>query len=185
MKNARLLTVAGLAVFAMLAGSISPVYAQESQSLTDDHITRIKTNCQSAIATLDQIHANDAPVYINRNQAYFSISDKLIARLNSRLALNRFDTSTLVSIASDYNTELTHFRAAYKKYDTAMAELVKRNCSRQPVAFYDAVADVRKLREEVHSSISRLHGYIDQYRSAVNTFETQHDSQLRANANDR
>lgn len=161
-----------------------PVHAQETPALTDDHITRIQTNCQSAIATLNQIHANDTPVYINRNQAYFSISDKLIARLNSRLALNRYDTAPLVKIANEYNAELAKFRVAYKQYDTAMADLVKRNCSRQPVAFYDTVAEARKQRAAVHAVIAKLHTIIEQYRTAVDTFETQNETQLRADRND-
>jgi hypothetical protein len=161
-----------------------PALAQESPSLTDDHITRIQTNCQSAIATLNQIHANDTPVYINRNQAYFSISDKLIARLNSRLALNRFDTTPLVKIANDYNSELIKFRATYKEYDTAMADLVKRNCSKQPVGFYETVGSVRELRAEVHTVIAKLHELIDQYRAAVDVFEAENETKLRAVKND-
>lgn len=161
-----------------------PAHAQEPTPLTDDHITRIQTNCQSVIATLNQIHANDTPVYINRNQAYFSISDKLIARLNSRLALSRYDTASLVKITNEYNAELTKFRSVYKQYDTAMADLVKRNCSKQPVGFYDTVADVRKQRAAVHAVIAKLHTIIEQYRAAVDTFETQNETQLRADRND-
>lgn len=167
-------------------GSIAslPVYAQESPVLTDDHITRIQTNCQPVIATLNQIHANDTPVYINRNQAYFSISDKLIARLNSRLALNSFDTTPLVKIANEYNNELAEFRVVYRQYDTAMADLVKKNCIRQPVGFYETIGDVRKQRDIVHSSINRLHVLIEQYRDAVNTFESENEAKLRAGKND-
>lgn len=182
MRN-RFIAVAVIAVVAVIMGSMS-AHAQSSDTMTDDHIARIKTNCQSAIATLDQIHANDAPVYINRNQTYFSISDKLIARLNSRLALNRYDTSALVAITNDYNNELTHFRTVYKQYDDAMADLVKKDCSRQPVGFYDDTSSVRQLRQTVHESITKLHDLIGKYRQAVDTFQSQHETQLRASSND-
>lgn len=182
MRN-RFVAVAAIAVIAVIMGGMS-AHAQASDTMTDDHIARIKTNCQSAIATLDQIHANDAPVFINRNQTYFSISDKLIARLNSRLALNRYDTSALVAITSNYNNELTHFRTVYKQYDDAMADLVKKDCSRQPVGFYDDTNNVRQLRQTVHESISKLHDLIGQYRQAVDTFQSQHEAQLKANSND-
>jgi len=171
--------VATVGVFAVL-----PARAQEVPQLTDDQITRIQTNCQSALATLNQIHANDTPVYINRNQAYFSISDKLIARLNSRLALNSFDTSALVKITNNYNNEIIKFRSVYKQYDDAMAELVKRNCSKQPVGFYTNVADVRKLRSAVHDSIAKLHTLIAQYSQAVDAFEAQNETKLRVEKND-
>ena len=182
MRN-RFVAVAFVTVVAAILSGLS-VRAQTVDTMTDDHVARIKTNCQSAIATLDQIHANDAPVFINRNQTYFSISDKLIARLNSRLALSRYDTTTLVKIANDYNNELTHFRTVYKQYDDAMADLVRKDCWHQPVGFYDTTSNVRELRQTVHESISRLHDLIGQYRQAVDAFQAQHETQLKANVND-
>lgn len=183
MKNRLLFIVALVAAAGVFA--VLPAHAQEeAPQLTDDHITRIQTNCQSALATLNQIHANDTPVYINRNQAYFSISDKLLAHLNSRLALNSYDTSVLVKITNSYNNEITKFRSVYKQYDDAMAELVKRNCSRQPVGFYTTVADVRKLRGAVHDSIAKLHALIVQYSQAVDAFEAQNETKLRVEKND-
>lgn len=182
MKNRLIFIVSLVALGGIFA--VLPAHAQEAPQLTDDHITRIQTNCQSALATLNQIHANDTPVYINRNQAYFSISDKLIARLNSRLALNSYDTSALVKIANNYNNEITKFRSVYKQYDDAMAELVKRNCSKQPVGFYTTVGDVRKLRDAVHESIGRLHALIAQYSQTIDAFESQNETQLRVDKND-
>lgn len=161
-----------------------PVAAQESTPMTDEHIAQIKNSCPTAIATLNQIHANDAPVYVNRNQAYFSISDKLITRLNSRLALNRFDTTSLVRIASDYSGALSQFRSTYKQYDNSMADLIRMNCSRQPVGFYDKVAETRELRMKVNQAIKKLHTKIDEYREAVNTFESQHAAKLKGGSND-
>lgn len=171
-------------IVATIAIAAVPAYAQQADVMTDQHIDRIKNSCQSALATLNQIHANDAPVYINRNQAYFSISDKLIARFNSRLALNSYDTTGLVKIASEYNDALTEFRSAYKQYDNAMADLTKMNCSRQPVGFYDKVTDVRGLRANVKEAVEKLHKLIAQYSEAVDTFKAQHETKLRSSAND-
>ncbi len=168
------------------AGALSslPTSAQESPTVTDEQIAHIKNACPAIIATLSQIHANDAPVYVNRNQAYFSISDKLIARLNGRLAVNRFDTSTFVRISNEYAAALTQFRAAYKRYDDSMSDLVRMNCVRQPVGFYDKVAETRELRAGVQQSIKKLHGKIDEYRSAVGTFQEQNESRLKGVTND-
>ncbi len=154
--------------------AVAPARAQEQPTvMTEEHISRIKNACPSVVATLGQIHANDAPVYVNRNQAYFSISDKLIARLNSRLALNRFDTTALVKIANEYTSALTNFRTTYKLYDDTMADLVRLNCVRQPVGFYDKVAETRKLRGDVQAAVVRLHGLIDQYQKEVEAFKDQ------------
>lgn len=170
-----------LAVLATLTGVLTGVsaYAQTATPMTDEHVARIKNACPSAIATLNQLHANDALVYVNRNQTYFSISDKLIARLNSRLALNRYDTTELAKIAGEYNTALSRFRTAYKEYDDAMGDLVRMNCNRQPVGFYDKTAEVRELRATVHETIGRLHTIINQYREAVESFKNEHETQLR------
>ena len=96
-----------LAVAAVLV--VLPVHAQ-SEGLTTEQIATIKQNCRQISATLSQIRTNDAPVYINKNQTYFSIGDKLMARLNSRLTLNSYDASDLVRTSSDYNHELQNFR---------------------------------------------------------------------------
>lgn len=163
--------------------TLLPVHAQESPVMTEEQISHIRSNCQSAVATLNRIHANDAPVYVNRNQAYFSISDKLMARLNGRLALNRFDTSPLVKISSEYTTALAQFRAAYKKYDESMTSLVRMNCNKQPVSFYDKVTESRTLRAGVQQSVKKLHTKIDEYREAVGVFQTQNQSKLKGNSN--
>lgn len=161
-----------------------PARAQDTDVMTDEHIARIKSNCASALATLGQIRTNDALVYVNRNQSYFSISDKLIARLNSRLALNRFDTTPLAKIATEYNGALTDFRTAYNDYSRVMTDLVKIDCSRQPVGFYDKVGEAREMRQDVYDAIKKLHTIIDQYRQAVDTFKQQHLTKLKANTNE-
>lgn len=171
-----ILSLIGLVALVALLSAL-PTYAQES-TMTDEHIARIKSNCQSALGTLVRIHANDAPVYINRNQTYFSISDKLMARLNSRLTLNRYDATDLVKTASDYNTALNKFRSTYKQYDDSMSDLLHIDCTRQPVGFYDKVTEARLLRGQVNTLVQQLQMLIDQYEQQVEIFQTQHAVQL-------
>jgi len=162
----------------------APAFAQDAAApMTDEHIDRIKSSCQSALATLGQIHANDAPTYINRNQTYFSVSDKLMAHLNSRLTLNRFDATQLVKTASDYNTALLRFRTAYKQYDDTMAALIRTDCKKQPVGFYDAVADARDQRQKVHDAVIKLQTLIAQYRKDIQEFQIKHVAQLSGGSN--
>ena len=171
MKKSVLYSLATLILASFVLMSVS-VSAQAG--MTDEHIARIKSNCQEALGTLSLIHANDAPMYINRNQTYFSISDKLMARLNSRLTLNRFDATELVKVASEYNETLAKFRSAYKQYDDTMSEVIRIDCRRQPVSFYDKVAETREQRAKVNEAVVRLKSLIDQYRDGVNAFKIQH-----------
>lgn len=171
-----ILNLTGLITLVVVLGAL-PTHAQES-TMTDEHIARIKSNCQGALGTLGRIHANDAPMYINRNQTYFSISDKLMARLNSRLTLNRYDATDLVKTASDYNMALNKFRSAYKQYDDSMSDLVHIDCTRQPVGFYDKVTETRLLRGQVNTLVQQLQMLIDQYEQQVEVFKTQHSVQL-------
>lgn len=171
-------SLAGLALLVALLGGAS-AQAQGPTVMTDDHMNRIKTNCQPTLAILQQIRANDGPVFVNRNQAYFSISDKLIARLNSRLALSRYNTTNFAKIANEYNEALSQFRTANKVYSESMGDLIKINCLRQPVGFYDKVAEVRQHRTEVKEAIQRLHALIEQYKQEVSTFKADNFSKQK------
>lgn len=153
--------------------------AEQAESMTDAQINRIKANCTSALQNLRQLHANDAESYVNRNQIYYSISDKLMARFNGRVVANRLDGGSLVSIAANYDKSLASFRADYQKYEKQMSNVIKIDCKKQPIVFYDTVAETRRLREIVHSSVQVLHGYIEQYSKEFDTFRDQTESKTR------
>lgn len=163
-------------LFVTTATSAFPVSAQEAV-MTEEHITRIKDNCQQSRAILSQVRTNDALTFINRNQAYFSIGDKLMARLNSRLALGRHDVTQLVKTTSDYTSALTKFRDTYKVYADQMSELVKMDCRKQPVEFYDRVADAREQRQKVHDAVNQLKRLIIEYEDAVIGFKAKYFGQ--------
>lgn len=148
------------------------VYAQSS-TLTDAHVAKIKANCTPALGTVSRIHVNDAPQFINSNQTYFSIGDKLMAHLNSRLTLNKYDASKLVKTASDYNTALSKFRSVYKTYEETMSKLVRTDCLRTPVTFYEKVIVAREQRGEVHEAVVELHKLLKQYRADVEIFKAE------------
>lgn len=181
MKSVSLSLIA-LTVISVVFSGVS-AYAQQA-TMTDEHIASIKANCQQARASLAQLHANDALAYINRNQTYFSISDKMMARLNSRLALNRYDATQLVRTASDYNTALTRFRSTYKLYDDMVSDLLKMDCRKQPVEFYDRVSDARDQREKVHGAVLQLKMLIGQYGDAVTAFQVKHADELERGSHD-
>lgn len=160
-----MITVAGVAWHASVQAEDTP--------MTEAHIARIRDNCLDAQSTLRQLHASDALLRVNRGQLYESISTKLMAPLNSRISLNRLDGVSLVAIAATYEGQLAYFRQSYQQYEEAMSQTLKINCTNQPVAFYDSVADARAKRKKVHESTTALHNTISDYRTDFEMFAKQ------------
>jgi len=146
------------------------VRAQESAPMTEAHIQRIRSNCIDAQSTLTQLHASDALLRVNRGRLYESVSTKLMTPFNSRITLNKYDSTNLVRIATSYEQQLQQFRTDYQQYEEAMSHTLRINCTNQPVAFYDSVADTRSKRQKVHASSLRLATTIQEYKHAFDTF---------------
>lgn len=164
MKKILVVTISVVTISALFTASVVSAQQQSTQ-MTDAHMQRIQQNCSEAIGSLQQIHTNDRLVRVNRGQAYDSMSTKLMAPMNSRLALNKLDGSSLVKITASYDQELASFRANYKKYDDQMSSVLQMDCRRQPVAFYDAVAKARASRELVHQNTLTLNRLIIDYEA--------------------
>lgn len=170
---------AGAIALLALVSTNMPVAAQSADdgaAMTDAHIQRIKQNCRAASRTIQQMHVNDGPLRVNRGQVYDSMSTKLMTPLNSRLIVNKLDASSLVKLTAQYDKTLTDFRESYKKYDNQVSNVLKIDCTKQPVSFYDAVAEARKQRTTVHGHVVRLHELIKEYGTALGTFRERFDS---------
>lgn len=153
--------------------------AQTSPSavMTDAHVERIRANCTSATQALRRIHVNDALYRVDRRQVYELISSKLMARFNSRVALNKLDGTSLLLTTSQYNESLTAFRASDITYDNQVTNTLKIDCHKQPVAFYDAVTKARELRTTVYRHNTDIIRYAKEYQSAFKDFrQKQTDS---------
>jgi hypothetical protein len=167
----QLLTVATLAcAVALLAGAHAS--AQQAVPMTNEHIERIRENCSAADRTLSRLHANDALLRVNRGQLYDLISTKLMARMNSRLAINRLDASRLVSSTASFDRTLSEFRSRYQQYEERLSATLRIDCRKQPVEFYDSVSRARELRQSVHESVQNLGQFLDEYRNEFDTFQT-------------
>jgi hypothetical protein len=144
--------------------------ADSSAPMTEAHIARIRNNCVEAQSTLYQLHASDAVLRVNRGQLYESISTKLMAPFNSRVTLKQLDGVNLVTIATNYDRQLSDFRSKYQQYEEAMTTALNVNCKNQPVAFYDAVTDARNKRQLVHDSTAVLQKTIQDYKNEFEVF---------------
>lgn len=169
MKLPTRLIIFGIVASALvLAVASSSVNAQGT--LTDEQLRRISANCLSAKSTLNQLHASDALLRVNRGQLYESIGAKLMNNFNSRLTSNNLDAKGLLLVTTSYRTALETFRSDYQAYERQLSVAIRTDCDKEPAAFHLAVEDAREKRAKVHTDVVRLHQYIDDYRSAVNDF---------------
>jgi hypothetical protein len=156
-------------VLASAAVLQSAVMAQ-TIPMTEEHIERIKDNCVEAQSTLNQLHASDAGLRVNRGQQYEFMSTKLMMPFNNRVALNQLDSGALPAITTKYNEELTKFRQTYQTYEETLTSTLRINCKNQPVAFYDSLSLARQKRAKVHESVVRLHQLIQEYKTEFEKF---------------
>lgn len=159
------------AILLGVTASLNIAFAQDIP-MTDAQINQIKASCLSAKDTIAQLHANDALLRVNRGQMYESMGTKLMTRFNDRVDSNHLNSKYLVSVTQDYNTALTTFRNDYQVYEESLSSALKIDCTKEPVSFYDAVADARTKRAQVHTDVTKLHQHIDQYKSAFDEFVT-------------
>jgi hypothetical protein len=156
-------TLGGVAMLSSVARADPPV-------MTEDHITQIRNNCVEAQSSLNQLHASDALLRVNRGQIYESISTKLMLPLNSRIAQSRLDGLHLVSIAADYERQLADFRLSYQQYEESMSNTLAIDCVKQPVAFYDSVTATRDKRKLTHDATVTLEATIQNYSTEFEAF---------------
>lgn len=146
------------------------VSAEDEPPMTDAQIQLIRQNCVRAQSSLNQLHASDALLRVNRGQLYELISTKLMAPLNSRITLNRLGGLTLTATTLDYDRQLDTFRNDYRAYEEAMSRTLDIHCVKQPVAFYDSLKDTREKRQKVHADTVSLNTMLQTYKTNFEEF---------------
>lgn len=167
----RLFITVAILVFAAV-GLASEQASAQVVPLSDEHIQRIRDNCRAATRTLTRVRTNDTLVRVNRGQLYDLISTKLMARLNSRLAINKLDASNLVSVTANFDETLSTFRLRYESYEDQLSRTIRTDCQDRPEQFYRNLQKTRELRLTVHNSVTDLNQYIDDYRDEFESFYT-------------
>ena len=162
-----------LFVLTLLVGGVvlasNPALA-EPQPATDQQLVQIRTRCSEVQAALSRVHANDALLRVNRGQLYERLSTKLTVPLKSRIALNRLDGSSLLSVTSSYEQHLNDFRAHYQVYEEQLSATMRINCAKQPAKFYESLQVAREKRQVVHASTQQLAKDITEYKQAFTEF---------------
>lgn len=130
-------------------------------------IDSVYNQCDIIRADLKQVHTSDSLMRVNIGQVYNGVSDKLMARLNSRLAVNRLDSTKLVAITSQYEATRADFASNFNLYDDALNKLLKIKCRDKPEEFYQQLVATRELRQELTGSSNQLNQLITEYRLEV------------------
>ena len=141
-----------------------------ADDLTPDQVSQIKANCVSIKNSLNQLHATDALLRVNRGQVYESMATNLMDTFNTRLANNRLDNKAMTTVTNDYRTQLDTFRSDYIAYEQKLSDAIRIDCVAQPNTFYATTEQARTLRATVHGDVLKLHRLIDDYRSSVSDF---------------
>lgn len=171
------LSVRILMLIVMLMIAASPLsvlkVAAQDAPITDTQISRIRGNCVTALNTLNQLHASDGLLRVNRGQLYESISSKLMVQFNTRVSRAGYDISSLKSITTNYQKQLDTFRNDYQTYEEKLSSTLEIKCSKQPVEFLNSVEEARDDRNKVHDDTVQLNQYISDYQGAITTFENR------------
>ncbi len=138
--------------------------------MTDVMLAHIRSTCSTVQANLNRLHASDALLRVNQGQVLLAISNRLMTPLNSRIAINQLDGGKMTSITSTYVAQFDAFSVAYQQYEEAMTRAMQTDCTKQPAAFYTALADARTKRVTVHDRMVDLRKSLTDYESEFTTF---------------
>lgn len=167
------LVVATAVISAFGIFSISEVVAQESSSpISAQQEQEIRQECSMRLEVLSRLRASDGVLRVNRGQLYESISTRLMARLNSRIAANSLDGGNLFETAANYERSLDQFRQRYIAYEETISDAMRIDCVKNPAEFNDMVNEARRLRRLVHDEVLNLHRYIKEYNEAFDEFSS-------------
>jgi len=145
----------------------------QSVSLTSSQEDLIKANCLGVQSTLNRIHANDALSRVHLGQEYETISTKLMAPMNSRVALAKLDGVDMARTTVDFNNKLDEFRSLYQQYEQTMFSAIQMKCVTQPANFYGTLMQAQTQRASVRASVVELGNLVTQYQQEVATVRTQ------------
>lgn len=172
MKSIRTIAIF-LSVLGML---VSPrALAQDAlmQPTDETAIDRLQANCGNIQATLGRLHTSDSLLRVNIGHAYSNISSQLMARLNSRLALNQIDSSRFTEITDRFNKERQSLTTKYGAYESKLSSLLRSDCNNRPGNFYETLLSTSEARRSLAEVVDGLNAMLDEYQVAVESLQHQ------------
>lgn len=171
--NRRMKRALAIVMIGLLVASPKSVFAIDQVQLTNDQIEYIRNNCGDTQTAIGGIRATDRVAYINLTQQLDTLSNRLMAPMNSRVALNKLDGVALTKITVGFNTEIKQFKELYREYEQSIDATTAMGCYNQPVEFYDNLTSLLKKRAAVRGSLDKLTAMTALYRSEVETVQKQ------------
>lgn len=155
--------------------SATSVGAQEMVLQTGDGgvLAMVKQRCERLQSTVRQVHTDDSLLRVNAGQVYNRLSGQLMARLNSRLALNRIDSTAFVEVSGRLDGHRGEFAKKHTAYDIDMTELSNIDCKTRPAEFYAGLVKVRDSRKEVASIMASMNRAVKEYQAAVEQLKSR------------
>lgn len=143
--------------------------AAENPGLSPEKLADIKASCVNVQVILQKIQYNDAATRVNRGQGYENLMTRMMIPMNSRTAINGFNSSAaeLADITTRYQQVFSTFKNNYENYDDALADALRVKCQQEPADFYNSLTEARQQRVNLSSDIATLSQLIEEYRQAV------------------
>lgn len=159
----------------LVSASMFPVArAQEDGHLRpvdQDVFESVMIDCLDVKMRLSAVYQQDGLLRVNAGAAYDSITERLVARLNSKVASESLDGAELIAFAADIREGHEDFIASYMRYERAMNQLLKTDCQSRQHQYYQDLTAVRGLRAEVYISMNQTNQSIDSYFTAFEEFK--------------
>lgn len=171
----KVLVICCVSVAMLVAFPLAKVFA-ESNAISDQQITIIKTNCSQTKSSLNQVRVSDTVLRVNTGQSYDSMSSKLMSRFNDRTSSNNLKNSDLIAATKKFDSTLDTFRSDYKIYAEQLSLAIGIDCSTRPTEFYNAVDQANKYRSLVYADVIKLNDCLDQYQLALDQFEKDYQA---------
>lgn len=135
--------------------------------ISSAQLALIRANCTSVRSSLQRLHANDALARVNLGREYETISSKLMAPMNSRIALNKLDGVAAAKTTVELDRELATFRSSYQRYEESITKTLEIDCQERPVDFYQAIESARMYRAEVRQTVTKMSDLTKKYRAQI------------------
>lgn len=170
MKSAANIVLIGLFGALLALVSSQAMAAEDTTVLTEKQIEAVVEACDNSQQQLRRLHASDALIRVNIGQEYNNLSSRLMAPLNSRIALNGLDGVDLSQATVDYNQAVTDFQDLYIIYEASVSAAIRTDCKKNPVGYYSHITNSRRLRAEVRDAIEGINDRIGQYETKFTAF---------------
>lgn len=166
-----ILPVSVLSAFMVIFSGYS-AYAQTG-TYSDSQLAHVRSRCVEIKNTLNQLHASDALLRVNRGQLYESLGSRLMNPFANRVASNGLDNYNFVSTVDSYKDALSDFRKNYITYDKALSAAINTDCSNDTAKFLDNIEIARQNRVIIKSDISRLNDLIGNFSNSFSSLKAK------------